>query len=89
MNINLYDDSVANFHAWRGRRAARSVDERMGFAVVSLVIAWLTLLLGSAAAWITHVVVCIKASAWILLLFGCIVAPVGVVHGIGVWLGVF
>lgn len=41
------------------------------------------------AAWITHVVVCIKASAWILLLFGCIVAPVGVIHGFGVWLGVF
>lgn len=46
---------------------------------------WLTLL----AAWVTHVIVCIKASAWILLLFGCLVVPVGVVHGIGVWLGVF
>jgi uncharacterized membrane protein len=42
-----------------------------------------------AAAWITHVIVCIKASAWILLLFGCIVAPVGVIHGIGVWFGAF
>lgn len=41
------------------------------------------------AAWVTHVIVCIKASAWVLLLFGCIVAPVGVIHGIGVWLGVF
>lgn len=41
------------------------------------------------AAWITHVIVCIKASAWILLLFGCIVAPVGVIHGFGVWFGVF
>ncbi len=41
------------------------------------------------AAWITHVIVCIKASAWILLLFGCIVAPVGVIHGVGVWLGIF
>ncbi|WP_437871577.1 hypothetical protein ACSD7O_25005 [Methylorubrum extorquens] len=41
------------------------------------------------AAWVTHVVACIKASAWVLLLFGCIVAPVGVIHGIGVWLGAF
>lgn len=56
---------------------------------LALFFAIITLLLGSAAAWITHVVVCIKASAWILLLFGCIVAPVGVIHGIGVWLGVF
>lgn len=43
--------------------------------------------IAAIAAWITHVVVCIKASAWILLAFGCIVAPVGVIHGIGVWLG--
>lgn len=87
--FNLYDDSVASFHAWRGRQVARSADERMDGAVASLVFAWLTLLLASAAAWITHVIVCIKASAWILLAFGCIVAPVGVVHGFGVWLGVF
>lgn len=40
-------------------------------------------------AWITHVVVCIKAASWILLLFGCIVFPVGVIHGIGVWFGMF
>jgi hypothetical protein len=53
-------------------------------AVVSM-----TLALGTIAAWITHVIVCIKASAWILLLFGCIVAPVGVIHGVGVWFGAF
>ncbi|MBB5664784.1 hypothetical protein GGE68_002981 [Rhizobium leguminosarum] len=46
-------------------------------------------LLAAMAAWITHVIVCIKASAWVLLAFGCVVAPVGVVHGFGVWLGVF
>jgi len=41
------------------------------------------------AAWTTHVIVCIKTASWILLLFGCIVAPIGVIHGIGVWFGVF
>jgi len=46
-------------------------------------------LLAAVAAWITHVLVCIKAGAWILLAFGCFVAPVGVIHGIGVWLGAF
>lgn len=46
-------------------------------------------ILAAIAAWITHVIVCIKASAWILLAFGCIVAPVGIIHGIGVWFGVF
>lgn len=54
-------------------------------AALVAVTAWLL----AAAAWITHVVVCIKASAWILLLFGCIIFPVGVIHGWGVWLGVF
>ena len=43
----------------------------------------------AVSAWATHVIVCIKASAWVLLAFGCIVAPVGVVHGIGVWCGLF
>lgn len=71
------------------RKPARVPDDRQGVATLGLLLTALSLLLGSAAAWITHVIVCIKASAWILLLFGCIVAPVGVIHGIGVWLGVF
>lgn len=41
------------------------------------------------AAWVTHVIVCIKASAWVLLVFGCLFFPVGVVHGAGVWFGIF
>ena len=40
-----------------------------------------------AAGWITHVIVCIKASAWLLLIAGAIIAPVGVIHGIGNWFG--
>lgn len=56
----------------------------IGFAILGVAFA-----LACIAAWITHVVVCIKTSAWILLLFGCAVAPVGVIHGVGVWLGVF
>lgn len=72
------------------RKPASSVpDAKQGVATVGLLLAFLTLLLATVAAWITHVIVCIKASAWVLLAFGCIVAPVGVVHGFGVWLGVF
>lgn len=41
------------------------------------------------AGWITHVIICIKTSSWILLLFGCLIAPVGTIHGIGSWFGVF
>lgn len=73
----------------RNSSSRSTPDDRQGVATFGLLLAFISLLLGSAAAWITHVIVCIKASAWILLLFGCIVAPVGVIHGIGVWLGVF
>jgi len=41
------------------------------------------------AAWLTHIVVSIQTASWLLLLAGAIVAPVGVIHGIGVWLGAF
>jgi len=39
------------------------------------------------AAWLTHVIVTIKAAAWILLLSGAIFAPIGIVHGISIWCG--
>lgn len=43
----------------------------------------------SIAAWITHIVVTIKTASWGLLVAGTLIAPIGVVHGIGCWLGVF
>jgi len=41
------------------------------------------------AAWFTHVVVCLKAGAWGFLIAGAIFFPVAIVHGIGIWLGVW
>lgn len=46
-------------------------------------------IIGLIAAWITHIVVCIKTASWMLLLTGALVFPVGIIHGIGVWLGAF
>lgn len=46
------------------------------------------LVIGIVAAWITHIVTCIAAQAWILLVLGALFAPVGVIHGIMVWFGV-
>lgn len=42
-----------------------------------------------ALAWLTHVIVSISTSKWVLLLVGAIFFPVGCVHGTGVWLGAF
>lgn len=39
------------------------------------------------AAWVTHVVSCIKAGAILLLVVGAVFAPVGVIHGIMIWFG--
>jgi hypothetical protein len=40
-------------------------------------------------AWITSVVNCIHEAAWALLFAVVFVPPVGVIHGFGIWIGVF
>lgn len=47
----------------------------------------LAICLGSFAAWLTHIVVCLKAGSWGFLIAGAIFAPIGVVHGVGIWFG--
>ena len=39
------------------------------------------------AAWITHVVVCLKTASWGFLIAGAIMFPVAVIHGTGSWFG--
>lgn len=41
------------------------------------------------ASWITHVVVCIKAASWGFLIAGALMFPIAVVHGTGLWFGVW
>lgn len=38
-------------------------------------------------AWLTHIIHTIRAEEWLFLLAGAIFAPIGIVHGIGLWLG--
>lgn len=52
--------------------------------------AYLTVIVASliaAAAWLTHVIVCIKTANYLFLIAGGLVAPIGVLHGLGVWIG--
>jgi hypothetical protein len=37
------------------------------------------------AAWLTHVIVCLKTASWGFLIAGAVLAPIGVIHGIGLW----
>ena len=43
----------------------------------------------SIGAWITHIIHCLIHAKYLLLIFGALIAPVGVIHGIGIWFGVW
>lgn len=45
--------------------------------------------LGVISAWITSIVMCINNASWALLFAVVFVPPVGVIHGFGLWIGVF
>ncbi len=45
------------------------------------------LVITTIAAWVTHIVHCLFAAKYLLLIAGAIIAPVGVLHGIGLWFG--
>ena len=61
----------------------QTAERNIGIAAIAIIALWL----GSIAAWGTHVLVCIKTGSWLFLIAGAIAAPVGVVHGVGIWLG--
>lgn len=42
----------------------------------------------SFPAWLTHVIYCFKTEAWGFLIAGAIAAPIGVIHGWLIWLGI-
>ena len=46
----------------------------------------LALVFGSA--WVTHVVTCILANEWLFMVIGALIAPIGVVNGGMIWMGV-
>jgi hypothetical protein len=59
------------------------------YPVAYFAVLYVGAILTSIAAWVTHVVVCIKSASYLFLIAGAILPPVGVIHGWGVWLGVW
>ncbi len=53
------------------------------YLMVPIVAIWV------AAAWITHVVVCLKTASWGFLIAGAIMFPIAWIHGTGIWFGWF
>ncbi len=39
------------------------------------------------ASWLTHIFYCLIAAKYLLLLVGTMFFPVGIIHGLGIWLG--
>jgi hypothetical protein len=52
--------------------------------VIGIMIYWSII-----AAWATSIVMCIHDASWALLFAVFFVPPVGVIHGAGIWIGVF
>lgn len=49
----------------------------------------MVLAISAIPAWLTHVIHCIAVEEYVFLLAGAIFAPIGVIHGWGIWLGFF
>jgi len=50
-------------------------------------IAIIALIAITTGAWLTHIIHCLMYAKYLLLIAGAIIAPVGVIHGIGIWFG--
>ncbi len=64
-------------HEMHNQRGSSDVAVLAGLGIVAWVV----------AAWITHVVVCLKTASWGFLIAGAIMFPVAVIHGTGAWFG--
>lgn len=53
-------------------------------SLISLILA-----IGAVTAWLTHLFVCFTDDRWGFLIAGAIMFPVAIVHGVGIWLGVW
>lgn len=56
---------------------------------VGSLVAAVTLAIIAIAAWFTHIYRCFTEDAWGFLIAGAIFFPIAIVHGIGIWFGLW
>jgi hypothetical protein len=56
-------------------------EENAAYLMIAIVIV-------SLGAWITHILHCLIHAKYLLLITGAFMFPVGIIHGVGIWLGV-
>ena len=54
-------------------------------AGIGMILVWFAIVGTIFAGWLTHIVYCFENHQWLLLIAGAILAPIGVVHGWGLW----
>ena len=45
--------------------------------------------IASVCAWFTHLFVCFSDDRWGFLIAGAIMFPIAIVHGVGIWFGIW
>lgn len=63
--------------------------EKIKAGGIALIATALIILIGGFAAWLTHIVDCFQDGEWGFLLVGALFFPLAVIHGIGIWLGLW
>ena len=58
-----------------------------GFGILGVVIGFFTMILAPFAGWVNHIIYCFEKHEYLLLLVGAVMAPIGSIHGIGLWFG--
>lgn len=50
---------------------------------------WMVMFVVFVLAWFTHLYVCFSEEKWGFLVAGAVMFPIAIVHGIGIWLGIW
>lgn len=50
---------------------------------------WTVMFIVFVSAWFTHLYVCFSEEKWGFLVAGAVMFPIAIVHGIGIWLGIW
>lgn len=43
----------------------------------------------SGLAWLTHIITCLGSGQWGFLIAGALFFPIAIIHGFGIWIGIF
>jgi len=49
----------------------------------------LLIFIAALCGWATHIITCLGDGLWGFLVAGALFFPIGVIHGIGIWFGVW